>query len=135
MRKSDLTQEQAAERAGFVRKLQAFGWDPGGWEILFEGGADLLPEAQAEYRNDVSVLRLGLDVSNRQLRLECLPTEEGEELSLLLCPRVTVEEVLDPIVAKQDQLSARIAAALIKELTPLCWEAYLETARHRISLK
>ena len=134
MRKAELSEAQRVERDRFVRYLEEFGWDPGGWETLFEGGADLVPEAQAEYVNSTSTLRLGLNLGKSRIRFEWAGQDENDVLSLILHPAYTVKEVLDLIVTIQDTLSFSNGAPLIEALIAVCREAYLETGEELIPL-
>lgn len=128
MRKADLSVEQRLERDRFVDRVIKCGWHVSGWEVLFAGGADLTPEAQAEYRNEVSELRLSFDVAPRRLRLECASRSTPDAVTIVLCPNNSLEQVLQPITSLQDNLSVSVVRQLLPTLRPACKEAYVDTS-------
>ena len=89
-----MTAAQLGAREGFVELLQGAGWEVEGWEHLFENGASLTPEAQAEHRGDRADLRLGYLVGDGYAQLEIIDHEEGV-LRLRLYPLESMESVVE----------------------------------------
>ena len=79
MLKDELNQRQLKNRNIFITKITNAGWDPRGWEQLFESGINLSPEAQAEYQNDTFNLRLCYYIEEGYILLECFDKDEAVE--------------------------------------------------------
>ncbi len=129
MLKIEMTSQQLANRNKFIRELITAGWDPGGWEQLFEGGARLTPEAQAEYRNVNLDLRLSYYVSDGYLRLECLKKDGSKILGARLHPKEdNLIHIVDIVISQQNILSRSNFLNLIKKMTPYCSNIFLESS-------
>jgi hypothetical protein len=124
VRAADLSGEQRAQRDAVVSRLTAAGWDPGGWEELFEGGANLEPEAQLEYAGEAGELRLGFRAAERAFELDQLA---GEDALSLVFTRADAGPVLDVIVAHQDTLSPDTLPDLVEAVMEHVGGAYLRT--------
>lgn len=120
MTREELTSSERERRASFVHKLVEAGWDARGWESLFEGGVDLTPEAQAEYENEASFLRLGYFVREGAVLLECQHQEDGAVASVRFPLGEALEPLLDAVLALQDALSPEALPAVTVALIPLC---------------
>jgi hypothetical protein len=135
MMKSEMSEDQLADRATFVERVREAGWDLGGWEELFEGGADLEPEAQAEYRNPRAFLRLSYNARSDYVLLECGGVRaKGEEAgnggasgdaapeaeNLRFYPIRDLGAVVGKVVAEKDNLSLDTLPRLVKKIKPLC---------------
>ena len=143
MTKSEMTEDQLADRAAFVQRVSAAGWDLGGWEQLFEDGADLEPEAQAEYQNPRAFLRLSYHARRDYVLLECGGVRsEGEGEGNGGTPGGVVPEaenvsfypirdlgaIVGKVVAEQDTLSLETLPRLVKKIKPLCNYVISETS-------
>ncbi len=127
MLKTDMTPEQLKRRDFFINRLLAAGWDPGGWELLFEHGADLSPEAQAEYENPALSLRLSYFVEQGYVLLESVSKETSEALSVRFYPKDNLTTVVDILVEVQDRLAPDRYTGLIGNMIPVCEAIVLET--------
>lgn len=142
MLKSEMSEDQLADRAAFVEKVSAAGWDLCGWEQLFESGADLEPEAQAEFHSPRAFLRVSYHASGDYVLLECAaPAEGGEESgrdsggegATLAGARIRFYPINDlgaiagRIVAAQETLSLATLPKLVKRIKPLCNYVLMET--------
>jgi hypothetical protein len=143
MLKSEMSEDQLADRAAFVERVSAAGWDLGGWEQLFEAEADLKPEAQAELHSPRAFLRLSYHANDDYVLLECaVPAEGGAgvggagvggEGATLAGARIRFYPVNDlgaivgRVVAAQDTLSPATLPKLVKRIKPLCNYVLMET--------
>jgi hypothetical protein len=127
MFKEELNQQQLRDRNLFIKKLISAGWDPKGWDELFEGGACLTPEAQAEYQNTTFDLRLSYYAGQGYMLVECVGRDDPTRLSLLFYPNQNFEILVDKVIAMQDTLSPSNYPDFITMMIPLCKLILLET--------
>jgi hypothetical protein len=142
MTKSELSEDQLADRAAFVERVRAAGWDVGGWEQLFENGADLEPEAQAEYVSPRAFLRLSYHARGDYVLLECggvrgetegageggVPAgDEPEAEKVRFYPVNDLGAVVGAAAGEKDTLSLENLSELVSKLEPLCNYIILET--------
>jgi hypothetical protein len=126
---------QLAARTLFVKRLVDAGWNPGGWEELFEAGSSVLPEAQAEYRNQAAQLRLSYYVGEGYVKLECVP-REGHPVLIVHCyPRQNAAVVADSVIAQQQGIDAGAYGNTIDALMPVCERLVLDTSDGLITVK
>ncbi len=129
MFKAELNQHQLRDRDLFIKKLITAGWDPKGWEKLFEGGACLTPEAQAEYhnKNPTSDLRLSYYAGQGYVLMECVGRDDPTRLNLRFYPNQNLATLVDKVIAMQDTLSSANYPDFITMMIPLCKLILLET--------
>lgn len=126
MMKSEMSEDQLADRAAFVAEARAAGWDLGGWEQLFESGADLEPEAQAEFRGTRAFLRVGYHARDDYVLLECTAPAEnggGEALAgarIRFYPVNDLGAIVGRIIAAGDSLTLETLPELVRRIRPLC---------------
>jgi len=141
MLKEEMTEQELAGRADFVKQLVAAGWDVGGWERLFNNGFSLTPEAQAEYRNPKLTLRLSYYVKDDYILLEfrkqeatTLPAQENLIPSLRFYANGNLEPVLSGVIAEEHTLSQDNYPDFIKKMIPLCKFVLLEIEEGLVKL-
>jgi hypothetical protein len=120
VKQAEMTAEQLGQRQLFVTNLSSAGWNPGGWEALWEAGATLTPEAQAEYQTSSFKLRLGYHAEAGYVRLECDEIEGDTQLTFRFYPKANLDTVLETVVANQESLSAENFPELVKTMIPRC---------------
>jgi len=121
-----MTAAQLAAREAFVDGLQGAGWDVAGWEHLFENGASLLPEAQAERTGDAADLRLGYWMGDGYVLLECADRARRDSLRVRLYPRDTVDAIVAHVVRWQSRLDPDTFAEFAEQATACCRGVFLE---------
>ena len=134
MKKTDMTLHQLKNRETFVKQLITAGWNPGGWEELFDSDVRLTPEAQAEYQNDVFSIRLSYNVEQDYILLECVEKNTSTVLSSRFYPKQNLIEVIDMIVGSQDSLSPDNYVDFIKTFIPVCNHVLLELTNGLVEL-
>ena len=134
MKKSDMSARQLKDRAAFRKALGPAGWDFGGWDALFEGGADLDPEAQAEKRNRTFDMRLSLYAAERYLLLELTQRRGPVAVVIRLYPAASLGRLLDAIVSRSDAINSTNYADSLRELSPHCGRMLLETTKGLLKL-
>ncbi len=123
-----MTEQQLANRSTFIRKLIAAGWDPRGWEQLFDGGARLKPEAQAEYNNGILNLRMSYYAGEGYIQLECVQREVITVVAARFYPKEdNLVSIIDIVIAEQDTLSLDNFSDIIKRIIPYCSHIFLES--------
>ncbi|MBD3329225.1 hypothetical protein GF357_01910 [Candidatus Dojkabacteria bacterium] len=106
MLKTDTAPEQLADRRLFIERLESAGWIvEKKWEELFESSANLIPEALAEYRNDVFYMRLGYYIEENYVFQECVDRSRNYLVSSLRFYPKILERILNIIVDWQNILS------------------------------
>jgi hypothetical protein len=127
MFKTEMTQQQLEARCLFVDKLSVAGWNPGRWDILFEQGHCLTPEAQAEYQNSAFNFRLSYFIKEAYILLNLVERNNGSfRAKLRLYPKRELNEVLDAIIKRQSIISIKSYASFVSSLIPLCEHLLLE---------
>ena len=127
MFKAEMTEKQLADRDVFVRKLTAVGWDPRGWEQLFDSGANLTPEAQAEYKNATFEMRLGYYIGENYVSLELARIHNRTNIRLRFCLKDNLAVIVDAVAEVQDTVSQDNYVDFIQKMVLLCDPLLLET--------
>ena len=125
MKQSDMSADAIADRQVFIEHLSAAGWMVETWDEVLDAGADVEPEAEAEYSGTTFDLRLEYYASNRSLVFQ-LADENSISLFLRLFP-VDLKLVLGPITAVQDELNETNYMDFVKSLITLCTLVLIET--------
>jgi hypothetical protein len=128
MFKSDMTDKELVDRGIFVEKIKESNWDFGGWETLFESGANLTPEAQAEFSNTFLTMRLGYYVGRNYVLLEFLRTIGDTLPNVRFYLKNDIGPVVDRVIAAQDVLSQHVFADFVHTMMPLCDKILIEYA-------
>ena len=126
--------QQLKNRELFIKKLITAGWDPKGWEVLFEGGTCLTPEAQAEHRNSSFDLRLSYYIEQSYVLLECEGRYDTTILSFRFYPKENLDTILERITMVQDTLSPDNYTDFIETIIPLADIVLLETSEGLVQL-
>ena len=98
MKLTDLSSDAIADRQVFIEHLGAAGWTVETWDEVLEAGADVEPEAEAEYSGNTFNFRLEYHASNRSLVFQ-LANEDSVSLFLRLFP-VDLKLVLERITGR-----------------------------------
>jgi hypothetical protein len=123
-----MTEQQLKDRDIFINKLITAKWNPGGWELLFESGANLTPEAQAEYQNPVFDICLSYYAEKGYILMECVKKKNHKTISLRLYPKNDLSTIVDTVIAVQDTFSLDNYPDFINKLVPMCRLVLLQTA-------
>lgn len=128
MYKRDMTGKQIAERNLFMEKVTAAGWDGSGWAELFETDMfDVHPEGRAEYVNERAHLVLEYLAAEECLTLLVEAHDEDKDMmKYRLYFGERLENLLDSIIACQEELSTKSFTSLIKKTIPLCRSVFYE---------
>lgn len=128
MKKEDVSFEQLEQRRTFIEDLLAGGWvSDDNWNRLFEGGADLEPEAQAEYATRFFQVRIGMHVKSAYLLLECERRDGSGGSGLYLFFGDNLRQVLREVMAHVSSLSQGNYLDMVRALTLLCDEVLLQS--------
>lgn len=128
MRKRDMTRKQITERNLFVEKVTNAGWDASGWAELFETDMfDVYPEGRAEYLNQEAQLVLEYLAAEECLTL--FVKAQGSEEDMMKYRFYfgeQLENALDCILGRKDELSTKNFTQLVKSIIPLCQSVFYE---------
>jgi hypothetical protein len=121
MLKPDMAPEQLADRRLFLERLENAGWIVDkNWKELFESSANLIPEALAEYRNDVFYMRLGYYIEENYVFQKCVDRSRKILVSSLRFYPKLLDRRLNIIVDWQNILSLDNYTNFVKNMVPLC---------------
>ena len=134
MRREEMSATQLAKRTLFVSKLLDAGWDPRGWEILFESGMQLTPEAQAEFKSRTANLRLAYYIEDECVALECAGRADPSPLALRFYPKLNISAFLDLVIDRQHSLSPDDYLELVSKANELCEHIFLRTPQGLLRL-
>lgn len=125
MKKSDMPADALADRQVFIAHLVEAGWLVETWDEVLDAGADVEPEAEAEYGGNGFDFRLEYHAGNRSLVFQ-LANDNGVALFLRLFP-VDLKLALERITAVQDELNETNYAEFVKSLIASCSLVLIET--------
>ena len=126
MMKSEMSPEALADRQMFVQLLSEAGWEVESWEDPMAGGANVEPEAEAEYHGETFDLRLEYHASDRSLVFQLAARSSDVALSLKLFPK-DLSLVVGHITPMPESLSDANYTDFVKSLIPLCFLVLVET--------
>lgn len=135
MLKTEMTQQQLKNRSLFLGKLREAGWKVNkGWELLFEQGHSVTPEAQTEYQNPMFELRLSYCVERDYILWECVGRNNPIVLSLRFYLQEKLDIILDTIVEVQDTVSPDNFTDFVKKMVHLCDTVLIETSERLLEV-
>ncbi len=127
MIKSEMSLQAQEDRQVFVQLLSDAGWRVQDWAEALDAGADVEPEAEAQYGGPVFDLLVEYHARDRILMLEIVQRYGPVVLSLQLHPKGDLAPLLARIIEAQEKLNEETYTDFVKSLIPLCSLVLIET--------
>jgi hypothetical protein len=115
------------DRRTFLEQLSQAGWDVEDWDLVRVVGARVDLQAEAEYQNASSILRLELPTGQPYMVFQMSQLDGELVLRLRIYPRDDLAKILHEIIAAQDALDNDTHPQLLKALFPLSKRVLIET--------
>lgn len=121
-----MTKEQISERNIFIDKISEGAWNPGTLNTLFESGVKVSPEAHAEYTFNEVYLYLEYHAKERYLSLLIRTKDLENSIQFRFYYGEYLKQALNLIVNFQNKLSPYNYTDLVREMSEVCEDVFLE---------
>src|SRR5262245_18552005 len=127
MIKSEMSLQAQQDRQVILQLLSEAGWRVEDWAKALDAGADVEPEAEAQYPGPVFDLLVESHAKDRILMLEIAQRDGPVVLSLQLHPKGDLEPLLARIIEAQEKLNEENYSDFVKSLLHLCSLVLIDT--------